>query len=66
MISKRIAEIEKEIKQLNSENSYITSMISLLMSEANMIDIEIEGFTRSGLRIKEKLRDLQAELKDTI
>lgn len=65
-MTKRGTEISQQIKNLESEKGYINSMISLLMSEANLIDMEIEGFTHKGLSIEEKLRDLRAELKDTI
>ncbi len=62
----RSREIRKELTNLQIEYSYKTSMIALLMSEANMVDKEIEQLTASGLKIKEKMADLRAELKDTI
>lgn len=65
-MTKRGTEISQQIKNLESEKSYINSMIALLMSEANLIDMEIDGFTHQGIVIEEKLRDLRAELKDTI
>lgn len=66
METKRSAEIRLEINRLESHISFITSMISLLMAEGNLIDAQIENFTRDGVSTRDKIRDLQAELKDTI
>ncbi len=66
MKTKRCVEIEKDIEFVKGQMAYNVSMIALLMSEANLIDKEIEGLTASGLVLREKMRDLEAELKDTI
>lgn len=66
MLSDKVNEIQKEIKYLEAQKAYNLSMISLLMAEANQADLEIEGLTRSGLLINEKIRDLEAELLDTL
>ena len=65
MLSK-IDELNQKINMMKSHIEYINSMVSILMSEANLIDLQIEEFTRSGLKAKIELRDLKAELKDTI
>jgi predicted nucleic acid-binding Zn-ribbon protein len=62
----KVYEINIEIRAVESRIEYLNSMISLCMSEANLLDLEIEELTLSGLKLKEKLRDLRAELKDTI
>ena len=66
MSTKKIAELEQEIRVLESEKDYLNSFISLLMSEADMIDHEIAQKTCRGVEVNDKLRDLRAELKDTI
>ncbi len=63
METKRSREIRQEITSLDIQYAYTTSMIALLMSEANLIDQQIEGLTKSGLLIKDQLADLRAELK---
>lgn len=66
MKSSRITELHKEIRICEGRIEYINSMISLLMSQANMIDMEIIALTRSGQNAKRDLADFQAELKDTV
>ena len=66
MKTNKVHELEKEINALESQRQYLTSIISLCIAEANLIDTQIEEYTRSGLLIESKLKDLRAELKDTI
>jgi hypothetical protein len=64
--TKRALELGQKIRELESQYQYVNQMISLLMAEGNLIDLQIEKFGQSGLSVRAKLKDLQAELKDTI
>lgn len=66
MSSGKVEELSHKIKVNESTISYYTSIISLLMADANLIDMEIECYEHKLAFLKEELRDLQAELKDTI
>ncbi len=66
MKTKRVKELESEIRSLESQREYLTSIIGLHIAEANMIDMQIEVYTKAGIAVEHKLRDLRAELKDTI
>jgi hypothetical protein len=62
----KVVELEQKIRQLASQLEYTTSMIALCMAEANLLDEQISVFSSSGLLIRKQIRDLKAELKDTI
>lgn len=66
MESKRSREIKHEMALLESQSAFLNSCISLLMADANLIDQEIEGYVRRAQDVQSQLRDLSAELKDTI
>lgn len=62
----RVKDIRDKIKYLESERQYTISMIALLMAEQDNIDLQIAILTQAGIGIDAKLRDLKAELADTI
>lgn len=66
METTRSAEIRLEIGNVEGQISYLNSMIALCLAEANLLDAQVIQFTEEGLMAKTKLRDLQAELADTI
>ncbi len=65
-MTKRAKDLQLEIKSLESQREYLTSIISLHLAEANLIDQQVEVYTRAGIAVEIQLKDLRAELKDTI
>lgn len=66
METKRSLEIKQELRMLESTLSFLTSAISLLMAEANLVDNEIERYMKRLQLLQSEIADLRAELKDTI
>ncbi len=66
MATKKVDELQQQIRLLESQLIFTNSSVALLLSEANMCDMKVMELTSHGWKIKEQLRDLKAELKDTI
>jgi len=59
-------EIRKDITYLESEKAFINSTIALLMADQLQIDEQIALHTLSGIAVDRKIKDLRAELADTV
>lgn len=66
MSLKRETILNHAIQSLEMQIGFVTSCIALLMSEANNLDLQIEKLSENRTRLETELKDLKAELKDTI
>jgi len=66
MKSKKVHELEETINILQMQVTFINSCAALLMSEANNLDAQVEQLFKQRNEIEIELKDVQAELKDTI
>lgn len=66
MFTPKVRELNKKIKDLEDQKAFFASAVMLCIDEQNMLDMEIEDYNARSIDIDLKLRDLRAELADTI
>jgi chorismate mutase len=65
-MSTRVKELKESINDLRMQIDWIVSVVSLLNAEANQCDLQIMELLKTRATNEAALRDLEAELKDTI
>jgi hypothetical protein len=66
MVTKKVAELQQQILFIESQMLFINGTIAVLLSEANRCDMEVMELTVHESKLKAQLKDLRAELADTI
>lgn len=66
MKSPRVIKLQRDINNLEDQIAFCHSAVSICMSEANLLDLEIEEYVKREFELKRAVRDLLAELADTV
>ena len=62
----KVLKLKRSIQDLEEQIAFFTSAITLVMDEQDRLDMEVEEYIIRTNRAREALRDLRAELADTV
>jgi predicted nucleic acid-binding Zn-ribbon protein len=66
MSADKINSLRASINSLEIQRAFVLSCVATLLEEANNLDRQATTFVQRAEAIENELRDLEAELKDTL